>query len=424
MPKIEKSTTKLENGVTLSYIKDEKYKTNYTNIYFSLPLDKHSATSASLVAKILKRGSVKFPSMAEINSALDLNYATTLTLSSGKEGEKEVFLVSVSTMKNAYAINGEDVFKTGIEIAFDVFTNPLTKEGAFIEEFFESEKKNLRDSILSQINNKASYSRTRFIKNMCDGEKYAVNGEGDLEVLDSLTPASLLTFFKDMIKTAQCHVYFVGDEDEDKVKNVINSAFQSIKRTPVLLPEEKTSVTPKEVKDVTEKLDINQGHLWIGYRADVNYSDEDYLKYVMFNMILGGDVSSKMFMNIREKMSLCYTCYSMLDATKGIFAAYAGIAPENKEKTLDAFFKEVEKVKSGEITEEEMWDAKKAYVNRMYEICDNPSLLAPWFHIRENSPMRDPLKDAEKIKEVTLQDVIDVANKIKLDTIYFLTSKN
>ena len=203
MPRTQISVSSLEE-VTLRYINDGKYKTNYTNIFFSMPLTAENATMSSLSARILKRGSERYPTMAELNSALDMNYSTTIAFSSFKEGEKIVFLMSVATLKNEYAPNGEDIFGRALDIAFDTLLSPLTENGAFVEEYFESEKINLRDSILSQINNKSGYSRSQFIKAMCEGEAYSVNGEGDVLVLDEITNEKLYAFYKNMIKTAVC----------------------------------------------------------------------------------------------------------------------------------------------------------------------------------------------------------------------------
>ncbi|MBR6633322.1 MAG: insulinase family protein [Clostridia bacterium] len=421
MPKTKISTSAVSDGVTLYYINDSKYKTDYTHIFFSMPLTAENATKASLVAKLLKRGSERYPSMAELNSALDMNYSSTLGFSAFKEGEKTVFSVSVATMKNAYAPKGEDIFAEALEIAFDALLYPLTEKGGFVAEYFESEKKNLHDSILSQINNKGAYSRTRFISQMCEGEPYAVNGEGDIDILEGITATQLYGFLKDMTSTAVCDIYFVGSESEDRVKTLVKACFEGVERQSGKRPET-TLVTKVKGKDVTESLDIAQAHLWIGYRTPATYSSPDYLKFVLFNMVMGGDVSSKMFMNIREKLSLCYTCYSSLDGMKGIFTAYAGIDPENKEKTLNAFYQELENVRAGKISQDELEDAKKAYVNRMREIQDNPSLLPAWFHMRLESDIpRDPSTDAEEIMKLTVDDVVWASKQIEKDTVYFLT---
>ena len=150
---IEKRKTAVADGVALHYINDLKYKTNYLNIYFSLPLTAENTTKLSLLAKVMKRGSKAFPTMAELNAALDMNYSSGITLTSTKEGETAVFILGLSTLKNDFALDGEDIFEKALDIAFDLIMNPSTEEGRFKDEYFESEKKNLRDSILSQINN-------------------------------------------------------------------------------------------------------------------------------------------------------------------------------------------------------------------------------------------------------------------------------
>lgn len=421
MPKTEISPSRLADGVTLYYINDGKYKTNYANLYFSMPLTAENATKASLAARLLKRGCKKYPSMAEINTALDMDYAATVSFSAFKEGEKTIFGFSLATMKNEYAPNGEDIFGIASDIVFEVLLNPLTEGEGFVKEYFDSEKKNLRDSIEAQVNNKSSYSRTRFLKEMCEGERYATNGEGDLEVLEGITPEELYAFLKNMIKTAVCDLYFVGSESEERVKDTFGRVFSCLERE--ASPRIRTTLVPDiKGKDITETMDIAQAHLWIGYRLPVTFSSPDYLKFTLFNMIMGGDVSGKMFMNIREKLSLCYSCYSSIDGMKGIFFAYAGIDPENKEKTLNAFYEELENVRAGRVTDKELEDAKKSYINRMRELQDNPSLLPGWFHTRLESDIpRDPFTDAEAIKALTVDDVVWAANRIVKDTVYFLT---
>ncbi len=423
MSEIQISPFFIKDGVTLHYIKDEKYKTNYLNFYFSLPLTAENATKSALLVKVLKRGCTKFPTMGDLNSALEMNYSSGLIFSSFKQGEKTVLSISLSTLKNRYAPLGEDIFADGVDILFEMLFAPLLEGDEFKSEYFESEKRNLKDQILAQINNKALYARTRFVAQMCQGEAFAVNGDGEIDALDRITSKELYAFLQEIIKTAVCDIYFVGSENESRVKELLSTPFTSFERKD--LPRPKTQIIyEKSNKDITERLDIAQAHLFIGYRMPVTYSSPDYLKFVLFNMVLGGDVSSKMFMNIREKLSLCYTCYSSCDATKGIFFAYAGIAPENKEKAMSAFYTELENIRAGKVSETELDDAKKAYINRMREIVDNPSLLPMWFHIRlESGVDTSPLKDAESISKLTLDDVVWAAKQILPDTVYFLTSE-
>ena len=420
MPETKIKTTTVAQNAFLHYIGDQRHKTNYTSLYFTLPLSKENATRASLLARVLRRGSADYPDMSHLNSALDENYATSLSFSTAKQGDRLVFALSLSTMKDEFAPNGEKIFKTALDIAFSVLKRPLLENSLFKKEYFDTEKINLADAIRAQINNKASYSRQRFISHMCKGEPYAVNAEGDLDTLASVTREELLAFLDTLLHSARCDVFFVGSVDFDKLCELITSRFGDLDRkgAPLECACQNKPSKP-EPSCIDEELDVNQCHLWIGFRAPARFDSDSYLKFALFNMVLGGDVSSKLFMNLREKMSLCYTCYSAFDGSKGLLYAYAGIDKTNYEKAKNAFFEELEKVREGKITPTELQDAKNAFINRMHEISDNPSLLSAWFFPRLDTP-REPYLDACEIEKLTVDDVVWASKQIELDTIYFL----
>ncbi len=415
-------TKKLANGVLLHTIADEKYKTEYLSVFASLPLSEESATYASLTARVLQRGSVNYPTMKALSRALDENYAATLGASAFKCGEKEVFSLNLVTVKERYALSGETVFKNCLEILEDMYKNPLLENGGFVSEYFEGERQNLIDAISAQINNKASYSRHRFLASMCEGEAFGVNGDGDIETAKKATSEALYAFYKNTVMNAPCDIFYVGEKSADEVASLIAPIFSDRNAK---APDECDIIYGKrEVKRVCENMDIAQGHLWIGFRTGLTYNSPDYLAGVMFNMVLGGDVTGKMFMNLREKMSLCYTCHSSLDSAKGLLMAYAGIDVANAEVAEKAFFEQLEKIQNGEITDEEISDAKKSYANRMREILDNPSILPMWYFIRLGAwDVRDPARDAEDIDKITREDIVRISRTVELDTVYLLAGK-
>lgn len=403
-------------------IYDEKYKTEYLSIFFSLPLTAENATYCALTARVLQRGSVGFPSMKELSRALDENYSSTVGAGVFKCGDREIFSLNLVNIKDRFALSGEKVFDRGVEILSDLFFNPLVQNGGFLPEYFDGEKQNLIDSINAQINNKAAYSRRRFIGAMCEGEAYAINGEGDVETVKQATPSAVYEFYKNTLLSAPCDIFYVGEKNPDEVFEIFEDTFKSDAK--VNLPDPEIIYGEREVRRTVENLDIAQGHLWIGFRTGITYASENYLDAVMFNMVLGGDVTGKMFMNLREKMSLCYTCHSSMDSNKGILMAYAGIDPTNAEKTEKAFFEQLDKIKAGEISDDEIEDAKKSFANRMREIIDNPSMLAMWYFIRyQSGALRDPARDAEDIERVSREDIVRIANSIIPDTVYLLAGK-
>ena len=417
--KNSKITSKiLTEGRCFHAIYDDKYKTEYLNIFFKLPLTLKNASYASLVARVLQRGSEGFPSMKELSRALDDNYSTTVGAGTFKCGESIVFSLVLSNVKDRYALMGEKIFDRGVEILNDLYRRPLTREGGFIQEYFDGEKQNLIDTINAQINNKSAYSRSRFISAMCKDEAFAIGSNGDVDTVKAINPVDAYEFYKNVILTSPCDIYYVGEKNPDEVASIFEGVFEKGGE----LPTNEIVYSEREVKRVVESLDIAQGHLWIGFRTGITYNSENYLDAVLFNMVLGGDVTGKMFMNLREKMSLCYTCHSSMDSNKGLLMAYAGIDPSNAEKTEKAFFEQLDKIKSGDISDDEISDAKKSFANRMREIVDNPSLLATWYFLRQGSD-RDPERDAVDIDKITREDIVKIANSIIPDTVYLLAGK-
>ncbi len=413
---------KLSESAVLHTVSDTKYKTEYLSLFFSLPLTERNATFSSLTARVLQRGSASYPTMKSLSRALDANFASSVGASAFKCGEREIFSVNLVSMKEQYALNGEKVFSKGVEILTDVLFNPVLENGGFVEEYFLSERENLKDSISAQINNKASYARIRFIANMCEGEPYAVNGEGNVSLLENVSSSELYDFYKNTILSCACDIYYVGEKSEEEIEKLLKPYFPD--KNSVTLPKPVITSCVHSTKRVSENIDIAQGHLLIGYRTGITYSSDNYLSAALFNMVLGGDVTSRMFMNLREKMSLCYSCHSSLDASKGILVCYAGIDPSNAEVCESAFYEQLEKIKAGEISSEELSQAKLSYANRMREIADNPSLLPMWHFMRKDAAgLRDPERDALGIQEVTREDVMKIANEIELDTVYLLSGK-
>lgn len=409
-------------GVRFHSIFDSRYKTEYLSIYFSMPLNVVNASYATLSSRVLQRGSVSFPSMKSISNALDENYAASLGAGTFKNGESEVFSVNLVTVKDRYSLSGEEIFRRGIEILTDFVLNPLVSDGGFLREYFDSEKQNLIDSINAKINNKVSYSHSRFISHMCCDEAFATASDGDIETVKNADRCKVFEFYRQMIKSAPCDIFYVGEKNPEEVIDLIRGLFGD--REDVDFPKTEVITEQRSLKRITETLDIAQGHLWIGFRTGITYSSPDYLSLVLFNMVLGGNVTGKMFMNLREKMSLCYTCHSSLDSVKGLLSAYAGIDSANAEKTEKAFFEQLDKIRAGDISDDEISDAKKSFANRMREIIDNPSLLATWHFIRlQSGALRDPASDAENIKQICREDIVRIANEIVPDTVYLLAGR-
>lgn len=422
-----KSRIRIGNGIYLNLIPDDRSKSNHLSLFFALPLTKENATDANLCAKLVQRGSRAYPTMRELNRALDYLYSASMGLSAFKQGELQIFNVNLTTMKDEYAIEQTDILKDCCEIAADVLFSPLTevrhgREG-FLRSYLESEIKNQKGNIAAQINNKAAWARKRCVDHMCREEAFSVNTGGDAELTDRADAALLLAFYRNLFQSAPVEIYFVGACDEGALARTLEKMFAATARNPAALPQTLVKTEVGEQKDITETLDVKQSNLLVGFRTGVTYDSREYLPFVLFNTVLGGSVTSKMFMNIREKLSLCYSCNAQSDYLKGVMFCYAGIDARNKEKTLDELYRQIGMIQSGNVTDDELANAKRYYANKMKELLDMPDSIPFWYYARSLAGVNATIaSEAEEIMGVSGDEVVRCAEKIVTDTVYFLTS--
>ncbi len=410
-------------GVALNAVYSDKFKTDSLALEYVIPLSEKTAPLAALLPSVLKRGTINFPTMLDISKKLDLLYASSVGAFTHKQGEAQLFGFSVSFLRENFVPEGTGLFEGVLSMITELLTMPVLKNGAFLPEYVESEKKNLIDNIRSLINNKNSYAQKRMREIMCEGEAYAVSELGTEQSVAAVTPEMLYDFYKNVIATAPMEIYYVGTEPCEKVAERISK----------ILPKRNTSVSGKpvstvktmveKVKEVVEKMPVNQGKIAMGFRTGGSAAAGNGHIYVLMNAIFGGGVTSKLFLNVREKMSLCYYCSSGFVSDKGIIVLSSGINVENCEKAKTEILHQLDLVKQGDITDSEIDDAKRALANGYTEIYDDPWALINWyraFAVRsvENAP--EPSDYIGKINAVTKSEIVEAANTVLLDTFYFL----
>ncbi len=411
--------TELVKGVFLNVCDTPKFKNNYLSISFAQPLCRETASMNALLPLILTRGTVSYPTMEKMSAALDNLYASNINTRCFKKGEVQFVGFNCGILSNSYATDGCDIFGGTLDILREVIFEPYTENGLFSEKYLDTEKKNLCDRIAAQINNKTSYAITRANQEMCKDEAYGISAMGDIENVDKIDNAALYGHYKKMIETSQIEIFFVGEytaEIEDKIRRSL--CFEA--RTPVAL---ETSVvrTADAVKEVTEEQNVNQAKLSIGFRTGKVLSDGDYYKFVLFNEIYGGSPTSKLFMNVREKLSLCYYCKSIPEPQKGVMIVTAGVEESNKEKAQNEILVQLDDIRECRITDEEFESAVSSVLNAYREIDDNPESIESWYLGRMLACLTTtPAQTAEQIRSCTKEEVADMAKGITLDTVYFM----
>ncbi len=415
------TSEKLFENVTLNYIGMDKFKSNYLSVSFVLPFEKRSAAMNTLIMKVLKRGTVSYPDMISLSKKLEYLYSGDIFTKATSFGETQTLSFSMDVLNNRFATDGTDILLETLKLLGEVIFSPLTENGIFKNSYFESEKRNQLDDISAEINSKAKYALTRACENMFANEKYRFSALGDAETVSAFTNEEVYAHYLWVLENASVNITFVGDADREKLKNVLKEIFAG--REPLGTVDCKTEVirSVTEPKTVIEECVGNQGNLVMGFRSGKVLSDGDYPKLALFSELYGGAPSSKLFMNVRERMSLCYYCASVPEAVKGVMFVRAGIENENFEKARDAILEQLALLQKGQFAEEELDCAKLSLINGYKEISDNPTSLQNWYMGRMLSGIvQSPGEAIEVVKNITKEEIIATAKNVVLDTVYFL----
>ncbi len=411
-------------GVHLNFVENDRYKTNFITFDFLTSLNRVNASYNTVLARVLTRGCEKYPSQLMLNRALDELYDASLSSDSLKVGEWHTVSVSLALLDNAFTFGGEDLSGEGLALLEEVIFRPYLPEGVFCEEYVKGEKKQALLEIASLVNNKARYARSRMIEHMCKLEPYSTCAIGTRGEIGKITAESLAAYYKEFLKTSQIEIFFVGRFDREKVQKQVEKMFADRERAFAPLPPLSIRTKARTVKEITETMDITQANLVMGFRTASTIYDPTWRAMSLYNAVLGGSLTSKLFCVLREKMSLCYSISSTPDALKGIMTIYAGIAPEKREVAISEALNQMEEIRKGNVTPEELENARGALIHSLRGLQDNPAVLTDWYLPRIlTGNFQTPDEIIAELQALTVEDVVRVSENITLDTIYTLTGK-
>lgn len=414
-------TLEIGKNVKLTLIPESKFKTNLISVYIQRKLDRNEVTKNALLPGILKSGCNKYKTLGQLTDREEELYGSYLHAGASKRGESQVLGFSILSVNEKYL--DEKILGQCIEFLNEIINNPLVIDGGFNEEYLNIEKEILKDSIMSIINDKGNYAMKRTNEIMFEGEPYSINGKGYIEDLDTIDRVSLYEHYKEVLKTSPIEIMIEGEFEESEVVELIKEKFQFDRGNIIDIPKEEYYKEVEKVKEVKENMDIAQGKLVMGYRCNVDYLDEEkYYSLLLGSRILGGGADSKLFINVREKESLCYTIYSTIQKSKSTMMVCSGIEAQNYEKTVNLVKEQVQKLKDGDITESEISNAKIAFINSLNSLNDEIGRISDFYFsqsISKNKSDLDQIKNM--INKSTKEDIVEAVKNIELDTIYFLS---
>lgn len=415
----------IKKGVTIHNITTNKFKTNLYAVFLALPLERENVTKNALITAILRRGTQNIQSQNLISQKLEEMYGASFDCGIEKTGDNHVMKFYLEAINEEFIPEKEELTKKCIDILFDIIFNPLVENNGFKREYVESEKNNLKQIIESKIDNKRVYAFERCIEEMFKDEPYGLYKYGYVEDLDKLTPQNLYEYYKELIKQCKIDIFVSGTMDNEKTNSIIeqNDIIKTLKeREPVYVKSDENN-NHKEVeqeKVVEEHMQVGQGNLVIGLKVNSNKENAKYITSV-YNAILGGGANSKLFQNVREKESLAYTAASNYRRQKNVIFIRCGIEIENYKKAIDTIKVQLEDIKRGNFTEEDLNNSKKLIIESIRGISSEQDTEITYYYGQELSNKLVSLEEyVKKIEKVTKKDVEEIANEIRIDTIYFL----
>ena len=415
-------------GINLTCVVTDKFKTGCLTINLIGSLRQSTAASSALLPQVLRRGSEELPDMERISSALDDLYGARIEPMVRKKGELHCIGLYADFPDDRFIPGGGSVLEKTATLAGGMLLSPIMHEGLLSADYIDSEKKNLIDEIRAGINDKRTYATDRLLEEMCAGEAYSVNRLGSEATVRAIAPESLTSHYREQISTPNVELLYCGSAEPERVESALRSALHDLPgRSDTVLPETKIIISPPDgsPRRATETLDVSQGKLAMGFRMGKAMSDKpDYPAMMLFNTVYGAGVTSKLFLNVRERLSLCYYASSMVDKHKGIMIVSSGVEFSNFEIAHDEILAQLDNVKKGDISDWELLSAKRSIITSIKSAMDSPSgLLELYFDSSVSSSPYDPGKLCDMIEDVTLDRVVEIASDIGYDTAYFLTGE-
>ncbi len=412
---------KIMDNVYLTYIPSEKFKTSLLSAQLVVPLARETAGLNALLVNVLSRGTVSCPDLAALGRKLDMLYGARVESVVRKKGENQVFGFLASCVDDRYLPAGERLLEPLADLLGELFLSPATRNGRLRNDYLVGERDNLVDLIRSVINDKRAYAARRLMEEMCAGEPYGVDRLGDPREVEKISLQKLNTHYQTILPQARMELYYCGSAPEKRVVGTFTRAFAALPRQGELEPAPTLLCpAPEKVRVVEEAMDVTQGKLCLGFRTD----SRDTAATMLMNSMFGGSSNAKLFLNVREKLSLCYYASSTYHRKKGLITVSSGIDCANYQRALDEICAQLDALRRGEWEDWELQGARSGLMNALRSMEDSAGAMED-FTMGQMAAGSDEtlpgLMDA--ISAVTPERIREAAEAVRPDTIYFLKGK-
>lgn len=412
--------SEISENIGFSSVIDEKFKTISLSVRFITKLNKNMAADYAVGAGVLTASNSDYKTYAELNKKLSSLYGSALSSAAKKRGDLQILSINSSWINNKFAIDGEDIDAEMLDIICGCIFSPNAENGSFDKESFNITKKDLLDKIESEINNKRGYAISKASELAFCGEPAENSCYGTKDSALMVTEETAYNAYKEMLKTAQIEIFYIASEENKSIEKRFRSEFSKIQRDSSTNVFKNISPVKNETVEKSEELPVNQCKMVMTFKTD--YDDKYAIK--MLSTIFGETPVSKLFINVREKLSLCYYCASRYISSKGALMVDSGVERTNLDKAKNEILSQLDEIRNGNISDDELMNAIMSMDNTLTAFGDTPSSYIDWYFERfcENNIIT-PSEQLELYKNVTKERLIKAAESLKLDSVYIMLNK-
>ncbi len=413
-------TIDLLPGITLRCCPADRFKQGCFSLQIVRPMRREEAALNALLPAVLLRGTQKHPDLRAITLHLDDLYGAAVGTQVRRVGDYQTTGLYCAMMEDKYALDGDKVLEPMLAFLAELLFEPALEEGVFCTPFVEGEKRNLISVIEAKRNDKRAYAAAQLIKYMCQGDSFGISQLGEKEDVAAVTPAELYAHFQKILRESRIDLFYVGSFAPQSVAEMLRVLFERIDRNYVNLPEQTPFCAGADVRQ-EEMLDVTQGKLGMGFVTPITLRDPAFVPMQVLNTVLGGGMISKLFMQIREKMSLCYDISSIYHGSKGLLTVSAGIDFDRETQVREEVLRQLDACRKGEITPQELTAAKQALISSLRTIHDTPAGLENFYTTAALSGLPYTAQTyMQAVEQVTVEQVVQAAKTLRLHTVYFL----
>lgn len=414
-------------GVWLSCLRTEKFKTGLLSLNLLTRLSRDTAAKNALIPSVLRRGTSRYPDMEAVSARLDSLYGARLEPIVRKKGEIQCLGFWADFADDRYLPEGGGLLEEVAALMGEMLLDPNTRGGLFLQSYVESEKEKLLEQIRGRVNEKVGYSVHRMIELMCQAEDFAVDALGTEQEAENIGYVALTRHYNELLSACPVELFYCGSAEPARVEQAMLDALITLPRGELdwdIGTDIRMNALEAQPRVYTEEMDVGQGKLAIGFRLGDCMEDPDPAALRVMNAVYGGSAGSKLFLNVREKLSLCYFASSGCNIAKGIMTVISGIEADKYDAALAEIFAQLEALKQGDVTAEEFTSAKATVVSDLLAAADSAGALEE-FWLSQNLMGLDygPEEMAALAEAVTVEDIVKAAAGIECDTIYFLKGR-